>query len=258
MKSQLLLGLVQAELAWQDPEANRNHLTGLLAGQTDLDLVLLPETFTTGFSQNAALLAEDPQGPTWHWLRDQAARGGFTLAGSYVVKQAGAVYNRLVWAHPNGETGHYDKRHLFTMAGEHKRYEPGQQRVLFECCGWRLCPQVCYDLRFPVWSRSKKDYDLLFYVANWPAPRAAQWQRLLPARAIENQAYVAAVNRIGSDGKGIQYLGHSQAYDPLGESLIGAGQTGPVLRASLEAAQLASLRQQFPVLDDADDFLLKI
>ncbi|UTA46449.1 amidohydrolase [Simiduia sp. 21SJ11W-1] len=259
MKERLAIGLVQADLVWQAPAENRALLGDLLAeGALGLDLALLPETFTTGFTQAADAFAEPFEGPTLEWMADQAARHQLTLAGSYLVEEGGRYFNRLVWMPPNGDYQTYDKRHLFSMAGEHEVFTAGNQRKVFECQGWRCCPMICYDLRFPVWSRSRQDYDLLFYVANWPEARTRQWSRLLTARAIENQAFVAGVNCFGTDGEGYSYAGDSQIYDPLGEPMADNEGGETLLRAELSAFQLARLRDKFPVLEDADDFTLKL
>ncbi|MBB3168625.1 amidohydrolase [Simiduia aestuariiviva] len=259
MKERLAVGLLQADLVWQAPEDNRALLADVLAESAlGLDLALLPETFTTGFTQAAEAFAEPAEGPTLAWMAEQAAAHQLTLAGSYLVEEEGCYYNRLVWMPPNGDYATYDKRHLFSMAGEHTVFTAGAERKVFTCHGWRCCPMICYDLRFPVWSRSRQDYDLLFYVANWPEARARHWQRLLPARAIENQAFVAGVNRVGMDGEGFSYAGDSQILDPLGDSIAENEGGETVLRAELSAFQLARLRDKFPVLEDADEFQLKL
>ncbi|AFU97561.1 amidohydrolase [Simiduia agarivorans] len=259
MRERLAVGLLQADLVWQSPADNYLQLADLLAEQAlGLHLVLLPETFTTGFTQSTQEFAEAFPGPTLRWMQAQAALHNFTLAGSYHVREDGRYYNRFVWVHPDGDYGYYDKRHLFSMAGEHEVFTPGHARKIFECQGWRCLPQICYDLRFPVFSRSRGDYDLAIYVANWPEARTAQWQRLLPARAIENQAFVAGVNRVGIDGEGYVYPGDSQIYDPLGEPMCENEGGVTLLRAELSALQLARLRDRFPVHDDADEFTLRL
>lgn len=259
MKERLAVGLIQADLVWQAPADNRQLLADLLdEGALGLDLAILPETFSTGFTQAAEAFAEPAEGPTLHWMAEQAAKHQLTLTGSYIVQEDGCYFNRLIWMPPDGNYDSYDKRHLFSMAGEQAVFSAGEQRKVFTCQGWRCCPMICYDLRFPVWSRSRKDYDLLFYVANWPEARARQWRRLLPARAIENQAYVAGVNRVGIDGEGFTYAGDSQCYDPLGDAMAENEGGETVIRAELSLFQLARLRDKFPVLDDADDFHIKL
>jgi len=179
------------------------------------------------------------------------------ITGSVIIRAAdGSHRNRLLWARPDGEVLHYDKRHLFRMAGEHKHYSPGEAQALFELKGWRVRPLICYDLRFPVWSRDPHDTDLLLYTANWPAARRHHWNRLIPARAIENLCYVTAVNRVGSDGKGHPYSGDSQVLDFQGEPLLNAEDGDGVFRTTLSATALAAYRERFPAYLDADGFQL--
>jgi predicted amidohydrolase len=257
MNPHLRVTLVQTELDWQEPAANRRRLAAHfrgLAGHTDL--VLLPEMFSTGFSMDAAGLAEEMGGPTVGWMREEAAAMGCVVAGSLIVRDGGRHYNRFVFARPDGRLEHYDKRHLFRMAGEDSHFVPGDRRVVVEIKGWRICPMVCYDLRFPVWSRNRGDFDLLAYVANWPARRATAWSALLRARAIENVCYVAGVNRIGKDGNGASYAGDSVALDFLGQPLSSEGGGDRVETAVLDMESLKAFRESFPVHLDADDFRL--
>lgn len=253
----LELALVQTTLAWHDPQANQAHFAALLDQARGADLIVLPEMFTTGFSMHSAELAEPEDGPSTCWLQAQAARMQAVVSGSLIIQAADGSYrNRLLWARPDGSLAHYDKRHLFRMAGEHKYYAAGEEQVLLELKGWRIRPLICYDLRFPVWSRDAVDTDLLLYTANWPAARRQHWNRLLPARAIENLCYVAAVNRVGEDGKGHGYSGDSQVLDFQGEPLLEAGAGDGVFRAVLKAAELAAYRERFPAYRDADPFQL--
>ena len=262
----LRVSLVQGDTVWHDPDANRAmyaELVAPLAGRTDL--VLLPETFTSGFSNEALASAEDMQGPTVAWIRDQARGLGAVVTGSVQIREGQGVYNRLLWATPEGEVRHYDKRHLFRMAKEHERYAAGRDRLTVELKGWRICPLVCYDLRFPVFIRNRFgveaparfDYDLLLFVANWPSPRRYAWQTLLRARAIENLSYVAAVNRVGTDGNGLAYSGDSVALDFLGQPLLEFGAQVQVATTTLSAAALAGHRERFPAQLDADRFDLR-
>ncbi|MNP16028.1 (R)-stereoselective amidase [compost metagenome] len=254
----LKLALVQTTLAWHDAEANRTRFATLLEQARGADLVILPEMFTTGFSMDSESLCEPEEGATYAWLREQAARLDAVVCGSVIIRTAdGSHRNRLLWARPDGEMLHYDKRHLFRMAGEHKHYTPGEHQVLLEWKGWRIRPLVCYDLRFPVWSRDARDTDLLLYTANWPAARRQHWNRLLPARAIENLCFVAAVNRVGEDGKGHAYSGDSQVLDFQGDVLLEAGAVDGVFHVSLSAQALAAYRERFPANLDADEFELK-
>jgi predicted amidohydrolase len=257
MNPHLRVTLVQTELAWQEPAANRHRLAAHfrgLAGHTDL--VLLPEMFSTGFSMDAAGLAEEMGGSTVGWMREEAAAMGCVVAGSLIVRDGGRHFNRFVFARPDGRLEHYDKRHLFRMAGEDRHFAPGDRRVVVEIKGWRICPMVCYDLRFPVWSRNRGDFDLLAYVANWPARRAQAWSALLRARAIENVCYVAGVNRIGKDGNGTGYAGDSVALDFLGQPLSSEGGGDRVETSVLDMESLTAFRDSFPVHLDADDFRL--
>jgi predicted amidohydrolase len=258
MNPHLRVTLVQSELAWQDPSANRHRLAAHfrgLAGHTDL--VVLPEMFSTGFSMDAAALAEDMAGPTVDWMREEAAAMGCVVTGSVIVRDDDRYFNRLVWARPDGSLAHYDKRHLFRMANEHQHYAAGGRRITVELKGWRVCPMICYDLRFPVWSRSRADYDLLLYVANWPARRAHAWTSLLRARAIENLSYVVGVNRIGRDGNGATYAGDSVALDFLGQAISSEGGGDRVETAILDMESLRSYRTSFPAHLDADEFELR-
>ncbi|AGA71875.1 amidohydrolase [Pseudomonas plecoglossicida] len=253
----LKVALVQTTLAWHDREANYAHFEVLLEQVGEVDLVILPEMFTTGFSMQSESLCEPENGPTYKWLKAQAKKYNTVITGSVIIQAAdGSHRNRLLWARPDGEILHYDKRHLFRMAGEHKHYTPGERQVQFELKGWRIRPLICYDLRFPVWSRDAQDTDLLLYTANWPAARRQHWNRLLPARGIENLCYVAAVNRVGTDGKGFAYSGDSQVLDFQGESLLSAGEADGVFTAVLSAAELAAYRAKFPANLDADTFEL--
>jgi predicted amidohydrolase len=251
----LELALIQTELAWQNPAANRAHFEALLEQARGADLIVLPEMFSTGFSMDSAALAEAEDGPTSLWLSEQAKRIDAVVTGSLIIQAADGSYrNRLLWARPDGTVAHYDKRHLFRMAGEHKHYAAGAEQVLLELNGWQIRPLICYDLRFPLWSRDPQDTDLLLYTANWPAARRQHWNRLLPARAIENLCYVAAVNRIGVDGKGHPYSGDSQVLDFQGEALLVAGDADGLFRVTLQASELAAYRERFPAYLDADDF----
>ena len=257
MSTHLRVTLVQTELAWQDPAANRHRLAAHFRGLVGhTDLVVLPEMFSTGFSMAAAELAEDMDGPTVDWMREEAAALGCVIAGSLIVRDGGRCYNRLVWARPDGSLEHYDKRHLFRLAGEQEHYAAGTRRLVVALKGWRVCPMICYDLRFPVWSRSRGDYDLLLYVANWPQRRALAWSTLLRARAIENQGYVVGVNRIGKDGNGTAYAGDSVAVDFLGQPLSSEGGGDRVETAVLDLESLRAYRESFPVHLDADRFEL--
>ena len=257
----LRVSLAQQELHWHDAAANRAQFEALLlplAGRTDL--VVLPETFTTGFSMEVARLGEPAGGPTTAWLRGLATRLDAAVTGSIITREGDRYFNRLLWASPGGELRHYDKRHLFRMGGEHEHFTAGRSAWCIAWRGFNVCPLVCYDLRFPVFSRRRAqlDYDLLLYVANWPAARADAWRQLLRARAIENQAYVVAVNRVGADGNDVAYRGDSAAVDFLGRTLAEAGDLPLLFTVELARAPLEAFRERFPAHLDADGFTLEL
>jgi omega-amidase len=253
----LKVALIETALHWENPQANRAELEEVLSRQTGHDLIVLPEMFTTGFTMNAAALAEPPNLYTYRWMKQMAQRLQAVLMGSIIVKEQGHYYNRLLWVQPDGIVKHYDKRHLFRMAGEDSIYTAGNALPIFEWKGWRIAPQICYDLRFPVWSRNiGLKYDVLVYVANWPEAREAAWNTLLPARAIENAAYAVGVNRIGEDAKGITYSGASAAYDFLGKRVTNT--TKGIQEVSLSMEALLEYRTRFPVHLDADHFNLTL
>ncbi len=248
--------LVQCELTWESPADNRGQFSKIIDGLSEpTDLIVLPEMFTTGFSMNALANAEAPGGDTEHWLIELAAKHNCAITGSIAVNDDGKVFNRMLFATPES-CQHYDKRHLFRMAGEHKRYAGGEKRVIVEWRGWRILLQVCYDLRFPVFSRNCEDYDLALYVANWPEPRRLHWRSLLQARAIENLACVIGVNRIGSDAKGWIYSGDSLAVGPDGTLLADLLNENGTANAVLDGAALLNYRESFPCQLDADAFQL--
>ncbi|MDO5504683.1 MAG: amidohydrolase [Pseudoxanthomonas suwonensis] len=262
----LRIALVQGATRWHDPEGNRDYYGALLAPLRQChDLVLLPETFTSGFSNDAIDNAEGMDGPTVAWMREHAEALDAALCGSVQLRVDDKVFNRLLFVTPDGRLTHYDKRHLFRFAGEHQRYVPGHERVSVDWRGWRMCLQVCYDLRFPVFSRNRHDveraqaldYDLLVNVANWPAARNHAWSTLLRARAIENLCFVAGLNRVGQDGNGLEYDGASAIIDPLGMPLAENRGEETVLEAVLSAQQLAEHRERFPAMLDADRFQLQ-
>jgi len=249
----LRVSLLQAELVWEDKTANLQHFGEKIAALPDnADLILLPEMFTTGFSMNAPALAESMDGPTVQWLADQAAKSSAVIAGSIIAREKDRYYNRLVWMRPDGSFEVYDKRHLFAYAGEDKTYTAGEQKLIVSLKGWKICPLICYDLRFPVWSRNVEDYDLLLYVANFPERRRHAWKSLLLARAIENQVYTIGVNRVGKDGQDIAYSGDSCVVDYEGNLVVGleGGEGAPTVELSAAAQQ--AFREKFPFLKDRD------
>jgi len=258
--SHLKVALLQTELAWEDPAANRSRFDQHLAGLDDVpDLVVLPEMFTTGFTMTGLRLAEPMDGPSVEWLRNKAVRLKSHLTGSLIIAEDGAVYNRLLWATPQGELHIYDKRHLFRMSGEHHVYSAGRRLLTIPIGPWRVRPFICYDLRFPVWTRNvEQAYDVALFVANWPAARATHWKTLLKARAVENQVFVVGVNRVGRDGNGHAYTGDSMILDPLGETLFHVADRECVHVADLDRSLLEEYRLQFPAWRDADTWSLAL
>jgi omega-amidase len=256
----LRVSLIQQSLAWQNAAANRDHFDALLTPLgNNTDVIVLPEMFPTGFSMDVEKLAEPPNGPTSKWLEAKARELNCAITGSLIVKDADCYYNRLLWAAPDGEVYHYDKRHLFRMAKEHNHFTPGGRNAL--SVQWRsfhICPLVCYDLRFPVYSRRRPEleYDVLIYVASWPAARRHAWRTLLKARAIENQAFVVGVNRIGTDGNGVGYCGDSVVHDYLGEPVAELTNESAVTTVELDGDGLKGFRERFPAHLDADRFTL--
>lgn len=264
-ETDLRVSLVQGSTRWHDPEGNRAYYGDFLQSLQGLtDLAILPETFTSGFSNDALERAETMQDETVAWLREQASALDAAVCGSVQIRDGDAVYNRMLFATPDGRVQHYDKRHLFTYADEHKRYAAGRDRLTLEWRGWRICPLVCYDLRFPVFSRNRwdaergdgPDFDLLLYVANWPHTRAYAWETLLRARAIENVCYVAGVNRVGTDGSGLIYAGDSSVIDFLGAPVSECADRELAVTVTLQAAQLRQFRERFTALQDGDTFEL--
>jgi len=251
----LRVSLLQAELAWEDKTANLRRFDEKIEALTaTTDLILLPEMFTTGFSMNAPALAESMDGPTMQWLAGQAAKSRAVVAGSFIALEKGRYYNRFVWMRPDGSWAVYDKRHLFAYAGEDRTYSPGEKRLMVELKGWKICPLICYDLRFPVWSRNTENYDLLLYVANFPERRRQAWTALLTARAIENQAYTIGVNRVGKDGQDIAYSGDSCVVDYEGNTLYHLAEVEDVHTLELSADAQQAFREKFPFLKDQDVF----
>jgi omega-amidase len=260
----LKLAIVQTALFWEDPEANRSHFFEKLSGIREaVDVAVLPEMFSTGFTMNPQPVAEPMEGPTMTWMHSQAMSMNCVVTGSIVIEEQGRYYNRLIWMPPDGHYQWYDKKHLFSYAGEDKHYTPGSSKLVVKVKGWKLMPVICYDLRFPVWSKNHYhpdqgfDYDCILVVANWPASRSHAWRILLMARAIENLSYMVGVNRIGSDERGIGYSGDSAAIDPLGENLSAMlPNADQVEVVTLSRCTLDSHRERFRVWADWDDFTL--
>ncbi len=251
----LKISLLQQPLVWMDGPANLRHFDRQLEGITGRDVIVLPEMFTTGFAMEAAKQSL-PEADVVEWMHARAAQSQALIAGSAALQTEHGAVNRFLLVEPDGTVHHYDKRHLFRMADEHHHYEAGNQRVVFEWRGWRILPLVCYDLRFPVWSRNQNDYDLALYVANWPAPRSLHWQSLLIARAIENQAYVAGCNRVGTDGNGHHYRGDSRIINPREIIATADPHQATRLDAELSLSTLQEYREKFPAWRDADPFTI--
>ncbi|MCF8230604.1 MAG: amidohydrolase [Bacteroidales bacterium] len=260
----LTVTLFQADLVWEDPDANKEKFSRKIANlKTSPDLIVLPEMFNTGFSVEPHKVAEPVNGPTVRWMHEQAESKNAVVTGSLIVKDGDDYFNRLIWMQPNGFYLTYDKRHLFRMGGEHKRFTGGKEPLLVTLKDWRIRPLICYDLRFPVWSKNvfnedRYDYDLLIYVANWPHSRVHVWKTLLHARAIENQAYVAGVNRVGEDGNNLTYSGGTRVIDAKGDlwNIVADNEEGSVTQ-TLSHQKLADFRDKFKVGLDWDIFEIK-
>ncbi len=251
----LTLSLVQTHTHWHDPVANRNMFDRWFSEVPEsADIVVLPEMFSTGFTMHSDDVAEPMSGPTVEWLRSTAGALKKVVCGSVVIKEDGSHYNRFLWVTPDGEVGVYDKRHRFRMAGEHDHFSAGCERLIVTVGGWKICPMVCYDLRFPVWCRNRNDYDVLLCVANWPAARLEAWSALLRARAIENLSYSLGVNILGEDGNSVIYRGGTVAYTPEGEILIQADDQAGIFTVELDKEYLDRYRAAFPAWQDADAY----
>jgi predicted amidohydrolase len=249
------VALIQSALVWENPEANRTHFNEKINSIVEeVNLIVLPEMFTTGFTMNPAKVAETMGGKTVSWMQDLAKAKNAAITGSVVIEENSNFYNRMLFVFPSGEIQHYDKRHLFTLAGEDKVYSRGGQKLIVEYLGWKICPLVCYDLRFPVFSRNVENYDLLIYVASWPKTRIKAWDTLLTARAIENMSYSIGVNRIGEDKNGYAYVGHSQVADFLGEYMLEPQQSEGVFFVELNKEKMMETRLKLDFLSDRDDF----
>jgi predicted amidohydrolase len=252
------VALIQALIIWENPKENRTYFEAeinTILGA--VDLIVLPEMFSTGFTMNPSAVAETMQGETILWLQSLAKAKNAAITGSIVIEENANYYNRMVFVFPSGEIQHYDKRHLFTLSGEDKVYTRGTQKLIVDYLGWKICPFVCYDLRFPVFSRNTDDYDLLIYVASWPKTRINAWDTLIRARAIENMSYAIGVNRVGEDDNGYEYTGHSQLVDYLGVYVIEPKETEGVLLATLDKSKMLEVRQKLDFLSDKDVFEIK-
>ncbi|WP_295768579.1 amidohydrolase [uncultured Mucilaginibacter sp.] len=246
----------QGYLFWENIDKNLQNISLRLSGvRTSTDLVILPEMFNTGFTMNAEKLAEPMDGKTMQWMKDTAQKMNCVVTGSLIISEGEKYYNRLIWMRPDGTYEHYDKRHLFGLGKEDEKYTAGNKKLIVELLGWKICPVICYDLRFPVWLRNvKAEYDLMIIVANWPERRSLHWRTLIPARAVENQAYVIGVNRFGYDGNEVYHSGDSMCIDPNGKVIYYKPNEEDIYTFSINAEELLKTRRALPFLKDADSF----
>jgi len=258
MSEKLNIAFIQANLSWEDAEANRKMFSEKIEKiSNNVELIILPEMFTTGFSMNAENLAEETEAETLRWMQEISTSRATAITGSVIITENDHYYNRLFFVFPDGSYKLYDKRHTFTLAKEDETYTAGTERLIVDYKGWKICPLVCYDLRFPVWARNTVDYDLLIYVANWPEKRVNAWDALLKARAIENMSYCVGLNRTGEDGDGYVYNGHSAAYDPLGNEITELNRSDVfIAEFSIEKESLTEVRTKLKFLQDRDKFTL--
>ncbi|PHR11488.1 MAG: amidohydrolase [Aequorivita sp.] len=259
MKKELKITLIQSELHWENAEANRRMFSEKIQNiEGKTDLIILPEMFTTGFSMQAEKLAEPNDGESLNWMISKAKKNNCAITGSVIISENNQYYNRLFFVFPDGNFQKYDKKHTFTLAKENQTYAAGKERLIVDYKDWKICPLVCYDLRFPVWARNTEDYEVLIYVANWPKVRTLAWDTLLRARAIENMAYCIGVNRVGFDGNEHEYVGHSAIYDVLGKQISTAKfETEFTETIVLEKEHIESNREHLQFLNDRDQFILK-
>jgi omega-amidase len=255
----LKITVFQAYLFWENIDKNLQNISLRLSGgvREKTDLIVLPEMFNSGFTMKAEEMAEEMGGKTMQWFQKTANNYDCVVTGSVIIKENGNYYNRMIWMLPNGEFQYYDKHHLFGLGEEDKHFTPGIEPVIVELKGWKIRLAVCYDLRFPVWLRNKNaEYDILLLIASWPDKRSAHWRTLIHARAIENQSYVVAVNRVGHDGNQIYHSGHSMCIDPLGNTVYYKPEDEDLYTFSINYVELEKARRQFPFLKDADDFTI--
>lgn len=256
----LHIAMIQSDLVWENPVQNRLNLTKKMESISQaVDIIVLPEMFTSGFTMNPSSVAETMEGETVKWLKEMASKKQVAITGSLVIEEGNLYYNRLLFVHPDGTIQSYDKRHTFTLAGEDKVYTAGAKKLFVNYKGWKICPLICYDLRFPVWARNTDNYEVLIYVANWPKVRMVAWDALLKARAIENMTYVIGINRVGIDGNNHEYSGHSTAYDVLGNRIdtIPYNQEAVEI-VTLKKSELETYRTRLNFLNDRDSFSLKV
>jgi len=259
----LSVALIQTDLYWKDKSSNLSMFEEKIWSiKEKVDLIILPEMFNTGYSMDAHELGEHMNFNTGKWMKQMASQTGAVITGSVIIKEGEDYFNRLLWVTPEGEVNHYDKKHLFGMAKEDQHFSPGTENIIVSLNGWNIMPQVCYDLRFPVWSRNKgvegkPSYDMIFFVASWPSPRVNAWDALLKARAIENQSYAIGVNRLGVDGNDVAYVGHTSAYDFKGDTLCYLDDREEIAIITLDKDALEESRSRFPFLKDGDKFVIE-
>ncbi len=249
----LKITIIQPDIIWENVQANLGKYSEMISGVGKTDVLILPEMFTTGFSMQPGKLKETMDGISVQWMKTTAAQKNASIVGSLIIEEDGKVFNRAVWVFPDGSTQFYNKHHLFTMGQEHLHYSAGNEKMIVEFRGWKFCPLICYDLRFPVWGRNTENYDVLIYMANWPSPRHHHWKALLNARAVENQSYCIGVNRTGNDGAGLQYIGDSAIISPKGFAEF-MGEDENVKTFEISYSELHDYRKSFPFLDDRDEF----
>jgi omega-amidase len=251
------IAIIQSGLYWENPQANRDYFEEKISSIVEaIDLIVLPEMFTSGFTMNPAVVAEQMDGETIRLLKSLAKAKNCAITGSIVILENGNYYNRLVFVSPTGALQYYDKKHLFTLAGEDKVYKAGTKKIVIDYKGFKICPLICYDLRFPVFARNIDNYDVLIYVANWPKPRVNAWDILLKARAVENMCYTIGVNRIGVDSNNLEYSGHSQIVDFLGNSIVAPQEDEGIFIATLDREKMLETRKKLPFLTDRDLFVI--
>lgn len=256
MQDKLKVAIIQSNLVWENPKQNRKNFSEKIESINHaLDVIILPEMFTTGFTMNPSVVAETMDGKTVSWMLKIALKTNAAIVGSLVISENDKFYNRLLFVEPSGAITHYDKRHTFTLSGEDKAYASGNTKVIIDYKGWKLCPLICYDLRFPVWARNAENYDALIYVASWPKPRILAWDTLLKARAIENMSYCIGVNRVGEDKDHTEHCGHSAVYDVLGNNITPIKPNKEHIEiVDLDKNHINFYRNKLRFLDDMDAF----
>ncbi len=253
----LKITIIQPDIIWENPGANLKKYSEMTADLESTDVIVFPEMFTTGFSMQPIILKEKMDGVAVNWMKKLASEKNAAVVGSLIIEDGDKIFNRAVWVFPDGKTVIYDKRHLFTMGQEHLFYSAGNKKTIVEYNGWKFCPLICYDLRFPVWARNTENHDVLLYIANWPAPRHHHWKSLLIARAVENQSYCIGVNRTGKDGNGLNYFGDSCLISPKGIAEF-MGENESVKTFELSYTELMNYRKSFPLLEDRDEFQILV